>query len=381
MHRHLFAAATILAVAQVLLLSSSAQARSEEQTVRAATEVVHEFLDLRIKDIPASLLADAHGVAVIPNVIKVGFVLGGQRGKGVVVVREADGSWRAPTFVTLTGGSLGWQAGASSSDIVLVFKTRQSVEGLMDGNFKLGADAAVAAGPIGRRAEAATDSELKAEIYSYSRSRGLFAGLSIDGSALQIDDRANADYYGFVGPDGAARPVPASALKLVELVANITATPDGVAAFGPPIGPAIEPTPVPEPIPTPTVDLGPDFLPPLSQPRNQPARQASPQPPTEAEALRIETSRAAGALNPLLDDSWRRYLAMPVEVYRGGQPSPAAIAGALKRYDGVAADPQYRALSERPEFQTTHALLRAYLDALTASRNPQLVLPPPPGQR
>jgi lipid-binding SYLF domain-containing protein len=102
------------------------------------------------------------------------------------------------TFVSLTGGSVAWQIGATSTDVILVYRSRQSVEGIMKGKFTLGVDAAVAAGPVGRSAEAATDIQRKAEIYSYSRSRGLFAGVSVAGAALQIDD-ANADYYGREG--------------------------------------------------------------------------------------------------------------------------------------------------------------------------------------
>src|SRR5205085_11303913 len=162
-----------------------------------------------------------HAVAIIPDVIKLGFVVGGQRGHGVVIIRQADGSWRAPMFVTITGGSIGWQVGAQATDFMLVFKTQKSVEGLLRGKFTLGADAAIAAGPVGRRAVAATDAELKAEIYSYSRSRGLFAGVSLEGSALQVDDRANASYYGVTIPGGAAPAVPPSAEKLVQIIAAL----------------------------------------------------------------------------------------------------------------------------------------------------------------
>lgn len=102
-------------------------------------------------------------------------------------------------FVTLASGSVGWQIGAQSTDFVIVFKTRESIDGIMKGKFTLGADASIAAGPVGRTAEAATDVQLKAEIYSYSRSRGLFAGVSLAGSALQIDDEANAAFYGKAG--------------------------------------------------------------------------------------------------------------------------------------------------------------------------------------
>ena len=111
------------------------------------------------------------------------------------MVRDEQGAWQAPQFVSLTGGSVGWQAGVQATDVILVFKTQKSIQGLMEGKFTLGVDAAAAAGPVGREATAATDATLKAEIYSYSRSRGLFAGVSLDGSALQIEYEANQSYY------------------------------------------------------------------------------------------------------------------------------------------------------------------------------------------
>ena len=354
----------VFITATSLLLASAgrAAARSEEETVRAAAVVLTEFLDLRVKEIPASLLADAHGVAIIPDVIKLGFVLGGQRGKGVVMVREADGTWRAPMFLTLTGGSIGWQAGAQSSDIVLVFKTPRSVEGLMSGKFTLGADAAVAAGPVGRRAAAATDGELKAEIYSYSRSRGLFAGISIDGSVLEISEGSNADYYGQPGA-----PVPESAMKLVSQVAKITANPDVAVGLAPQVtrpGAAIAAT---------RPDLTP--LPSPADPRSRPAE--------DVDSLRAELARAATAMTPLLDDAWRRYLALPAEVYQSGRhPVSPALEPCLRRYAAVATSPHYRLLADRPEFQATHGWLQAYHEALaaTSSTTSQLILPPPPGQ-
>ena len=120
----------------VLLAVGRAQARSDEATVRAASDVLDEFLNMRMKEIPQALLADAKGVVIVPDLVKVGFVIGGQRGKGVVMVREPDGTWRAPVFLTLTGGSIGWQVGAQASDIVLVFKN-QSGSGLTSLMLKL----------------------------------------------------------------------------------------------------------------------------------------------------------------------------------------------------------------------------------------------------
>src|SRR5947207_6837452 len=193
----------------------------EDRTIQVAHEVLQQFQELQIRQIPESLLANVHAVAIIPDVIKLGFIVGGQRGHGVIIIRQPDGSWRARIFIPMTGGSVGWQAGAQATDFVLVFKTQKSVDGLLRGTFTLGADAAIAAGPVGRRAGAATDAELKAEIYSYSRSRGLFAGVSLEGSALQVNDHANASYYGLTVPGGPPPAVPPAAEKLVQIIATL----------------------------------------------------------------------------------------------------------------------------------------------------------------
>ena len=168
---------------------------AEDARLRDAADVLHQIGEIPENAIPPELLADAYGIAVIPGVIKAGFVVGGRWGKGVIAVRQ-DNGWSNPAFVTLAGGSIGWQIGAQSTDIILVFKTRRGVENLASGKITLGADAAIAAGPVGRQASAATDAQLKAEIYSYSRSRGLFAGLALEGAVLQPDDDANAAAYG-----------------------------------------------------------------------------------------------------------------------------------------------------------------------------------------
>ena len=173
----------------------SMAAGEETKRVESATEVLSKIMEIPESAIPPALLANAQGIAVIPGVIKVGFVVGGQYGRGVLTVRGKGGAWSDPVFITLMSGSVGWQIGAESTDFVLVFKTPRSIEGIMKGKYTLGADAAVAAGPVGRLAKASTDIELKAEIYSYSRSRGLFAGISLEGSSLQVDDKGNAAFY------------------------------------------------------------------------------------------------------------------------------------------------------------------------------------------
>ena len=122
-------ASAALAIILALTTQTCTWARSEEATIRAAHEVLAEFVNLREQGIPATLLAEAHGVAIIPDVVKLGFVVGGQHGRGVIVLRQADGSWRGPMFVTITGGSIGWQIGAQATDFVLVFKSQKSVDG------------------------------------------------------------------------------------------------------------------------------------------------------------------------------------------------------------------------------------------------------------
>ncbi len=167
----------------------------QEAKLDEVMEVVDAVARIPEQGIPPVLLRNAEGVAVIPNVLKVGLVIGGRYGKGVLVVRRPDGTWSDPVFVSITGGSVGWQIGAQSTDVVLVFKSHRDIERMVDRKFTLGADASVAAGPVGRDAAAATDTRLRAEIYSYSRSRGLFAGVSLDGAALQIENGDNALYY------------------------------------------------------------------------------------------------------------------------------------------------------------------------------------------
>jgi lipid-binding SYLF domain-containing protein len=171
-------------------------ATKEERRVTDSTDVVDQLLRIPEQSIPPALLSRAYAVAVVPHVVKIGFGLGARRGKGILVVRQDDGSWSNPSFVTLTGGSFGFQIGAQSTDVILVFKTRKGVDGIANGKFTLGADASVAAGPVGRSTAVSTDISFKAEVYSYSRSRGLFAGIALEGAAVTMDRKANAAFYG-----------------------------------------------------------------------------------------------------------------------------------------------------------------------------------------
>lgn len=185
-----------------LLVSCAAPARNgttEEselnKRVRASTEIVRTLTSIPESAIPDAVLNDAQGIVIIPSVLNAAFVVGGRYGNGVVLSRMEDGTWSYPSFVTVQGGSLGWQAGAQSIDLVLVFRGREGVSELTSGMYTIGAGAGATAGPVGRNATAKTDAELNAEIYSYSRSRGLFAGISLQGAALRIDGASNAAYY------------------------------------------------------------------------------------------------------------------------------------------------------------------------------------------
>lgn len=181
-----------------LLLPTMAAHAEDPPLTRAshAVQVLNDIMQAPDKAIPQDLLRDAKAIAVIPDLLKVGFVFGGRRGEGLISVKSPDGTWSNPSFITMTGGSVGFQAGVSSTDVVLIFRTQRGVDSIVRGKFTLGADASAAAGPVGRTASAATDEQLKAEIYSYSRTRGLFAGVALDGSALRIDYDANAAVYG-----------------------------------------------------------------------------------------------------------------------------------------------------------------------------------------
>ncbi len=172
---------------------------SEEAKVQASTAVIKEIMEIPECAIPPSLLCSAHGIAIFPDLIKAGFIFGGRYGCGVLLVRNEDGTWSNPVFFRLIGGSFGWQIGAQSTDVILVLKSIRSLDAISGGKFTLGGDASIAAGPVGRQAEAATDVLLRAEILSYSRSRGLFLGLSLEGAAIQVDYGSTAAFYNVPG--------------------------------------------------------------------------------------------------------------------------------------------------------------------------------------
>lgn len=187
------------AAALLFLLVSAGTAIAgvtEDERARNAVRVLTDIEAIPESAIPDKLFDEARAIVVVPDTIKAGFIIGGRRGHGLLSVRNPDGSWSNPSFVRLTGGSIGLQAGVQSADIVLVFRSDRGLDSIVNGKFTLGADAGVAAGPVGRTASAETDGEMKAEIWSWSRARGLFAGVALDGAVLAIDDAANVATYG-----------------------------------------------------------------------------------------------------------------------------------------------------------------------------------------
>jgi lipid-binding SYLF domain-containing protein len=201
---HIWSIAVAFAVgATVLAANPSSSARQttppkdDIQRVRDASVVLKELQGAPDNGIPQSLLDDAKAVVVIPNLVKGGFVVGAKHGRGIMSARDPQtGAWSLPVFVTMTGGSIGWQIGVQSVDLALLVMNRRGVDSLLDDKFTFGGNLAVAAGPVGRSAAAETDAKITSEILAYSRARGLFAGATFEGAALHPDNEANRAFYG-----------------------------------------------------------------------------------------------------------------------------------------------------------------------------------------
>lgn len=192
----LFALALVLGSAGFRSLSAKDSAADERERAMKAGEVLSEVMQVPEEGIPNELMERAEAVAVIPHVVKGAFGIGGEYGKGLVSQRRADGKWSAPSYIKIGGGNIGLQLGVEATDLILVFTDQNGFKGLLDGKVKLGADAQVAAGPVGRHAQVATDVMLKSAVFAYSRSKGVFAGIALDGAVVSIDDPANRAAYG-----------------------------------------------------------------------------------------------------------------------------------------------------------------------------------------
>ena len=213
-------AAAILALLCYSPLLSARAGGQTDEAARAenAANVLAEIMQAPDQGIPEAMLRNAYAIAVIPHVIKGAFGFGGRYGRGLVAQRNADGGWGTPLFISIGGGSFGLQLGVQSTDLIMVFTNSEGIKPLLKGNLKLGADASATAGPVGRNAAAGTDILLKSAIYSYSRSKGLFAGVALDGSVIQLDNDANKSVYGkqSVAADISKKSVSGAALEVVR---------------------------------------------------------------------------------------------------------------------------------------------------------------------
>ncbi len=260
---------------------------AEVQTVVGANNALNQFFAIPMESVPPAMLQRAEGIAIFPNMIKGGFILGVNYGKGVLSVRRADRTWSAPVLVTMGGGSLGFQAGVQAADIVLIFATPRSLQGMLNGQkVTLGADASIAAGPVGMQANAGTDARLGAEIYSYARSRGLFLGVSLGGSDISVDNNADSMLYGRFGVTPAdvfenrglgIRP------EVQQFVDNLNARSQPSAVVQQPVAIAVPTQPMPQP-----------SLQPAPQPVSQPVPQSVPmlQPITPQQPLPVQPAAA-----------------------------------------------------------------------------------------
>jgi lipid-binding SYLF domain-containing protein len=345
----------VLGIAFLLATSSNSNGQvvvhpsPAEMTVVNATNVFAQAMVMPGNSIPRNLLTEAQGIAIVPSMIRGAFVIGVQHGRGVLVARDAQGGWQPPRMIQITGGSIGYQIGVQATDLVLVFRTPQSVANVLRGTVKIGVDAAAAAGPVGRQTSAATDLQLQAEILSYSRARGAFVGVSIDGSSISLDPAAEAMYY---QPPGT---MPASGLQLLQTITAYTAAAPGAIVAGQPGTPANSGI----------AASGAAWV---------------PQGASESENARRQLDLSTRKLSASLDENWRRYLSLPPEVYTpNAVVNPQSVQPALSKYEDVARRPEFAALQARPEFQEALQALRRLGEVRTAS-NTKIQLPPPPDE-
>lgn len=325
---------------------------TEAGVVNEAAVVLQELTSsTTATGIPKHLLASAEAIAIVPNFIRGAFVVGFSGGRGVLVQRDANRQWRAPEFITMFGGSFGWQAGVQSTDLVLVFRSARSLNNIQTGKITLGVDASAAAGPVGRAAGAATDASFQAEILTYSRARGLFAGVSLGGSSLQLDIPSTQRYYQITPTYPGV--VPPSAIALVNELTRLSSqvVPEAVESLRPA---------------EPVNSLNPTNL---STPEEQAAL-------AQRSRTISEIAASIAVLQQKVDAQWQEFLVLPASWKVPASVTPNEIQSVVVRYERVASNPQFAALSSQPEFVETMRLLRQL--AAEAAVERQLTLPPPP---
>lgn len=217
--------ALTLCLPLVFAMAGTARAeKAHERRIRMAGELIREMTGMSDADALGDVIKSGKGVAIFPSVTKAGLIVGGQVGEGLVFLRNRNGTWSGPAFMGISGASVGLQIGAQSVGLVLVITNEAGLRAFTGGNsFKLGADVAIAAGPVGRDASAATDARAKAAIYSYSITKGLFAGISLEGSVINQNRDANKAYWGRDMSAAAALKRPANDKRVASLIKDLKA--------------------------------------------------------------------------------------------------------------------------------------------------------------
>ncbi len=221
---------------------------ADMERVQSATTILGQIMEAPDKAIPDSIMDGAKCIAIVPSMLKASFIFGANYGKGIATCRTSTG-WSAPVFFRISGGSFGFQAGGQASDLVLIIRTMNGMQQLLQSKFKLGADASAAAGPVGRDTQAATDLTMRAQILTYSRARGLFLGVSVNGAVVRQDNGATQAFYGkdwtFYSLLNGQVPAPADAQNFLNTVERYAPTPRAAKVAAAPAPAAVTPEPAP----------------------------------------------------------------------------------------------------------------------------------------
>ena len=210
MKKYTYLALVVIFFASLALPAESRAESKWTSLVEESGKVLGDIQEMPDQGIPEDLMRGCRAIAIFPNTVSGGFVIGGKYGQGIIMIRDMSGKWSPPAIFTIAGGSIGWQIGGQATDFVLLIMNRRSVDGILQSKFKLGADANIAAGPVGRTAEASTDAQLKGGILSYSRSRGLFAGVKLEGAVIAQHWDGDETLYG--------RPISAESIMVKSMV-------------------------------------------------------------------------------------------------------------------------------------------------------------------
>jgi len=282
--------ASVILFSLVTMAAASERRDADLERIQTASTVLSQIMSAPDRGIPDSIMSGAKCIAIMPSMLKASFLIGANYGKGIATCRTATG-WSAPAFFKLTGGSFGFQAGGQASDLVLIVRTDDGMQHLLQSKFKLGADASAAAGPVGRDAQAMTDLTLRAQVLTYSRSRGLFLGVSLSGGIIKQDQADTTAFYGkdwtYYSVLNGQVPPPADAEAFLKTVEKYAPTPKPAVAAPPAPAPAAQMTPQTAPTANPTTSNASDSAPPV-------ATASITAPATDADSSATSSAAASG---------------------------------------------------------------------------------------